>query len=215
MDAFLAHIVGKIKKRRNAYKAKRKKSIYTKDRLVGDLFEIGDHTYGCPNVIHWDDSTRLHVGRFCSIAANVTILLGGNHRTDWVTTYPFNVLSDHFPDASGIQGHPASKGDVWIGNDVWIGYGAIILSGVHIGDGAVIGAHAVVTKDVEPYAIVVGNPGKMVKKRFDEQTIQALLEIGWWNWSEERINQEVKLLCSDQIQEFIRKNGKTSESGSL
>lgn len=208
MVAFLDRIAGKIKKRVDK-RPQKSKSIYTKDLLVGSLFEIGEFTYGRPYVVHWDDSTRLHIGKFCSIADGVTILLGGNHRTDWVTTYPFNVLSGSFPDASAIQGHPATKGDVRIGNDVWIGYGATILSGVHIGDGAVIGANAVVAKDVEPYAVVTGNPGRMVKKRFDDQTIKALLEIGWWNWDKEKINREIKLLCSDHIQEFIQRNGKS------
>ena len=208
MVAFLDRIVGKIRKKIG--KAEKGKenilSVYTKDRLVGSLFEIGDYTYGVPTVLFWDNSTKLHIGRFCSIADGVTIMLGGNHRTDWVTTYPFNVLSEPFPNASAISGHPATKGDVWIGNDVWIGHGAKILSGVCIGDGAVIGADTVVTKDVEPYAIVTGNPGRMVKKRFDEQSIKALLEIGWWNWDVEKINQEVGFLCNTNIQEFIDRN---------
>ena len=181
---------------------------YAKDLLQGDLFEIGEFTYGCPHVIQWDDSTYLHIGRFCSIADEVTIMLGGNHRTDWVTTYPFNVLSEHFPKASNLKGHPATKGDVWIGNDVWIGRGVTVLSGVHIGDGAVIGANAVVSKDVEPYAVVVGNPGKMVKKRFDDATIKSLLEIRWWDWDVNRINESSPLLCSSNIQEFIDRYGK-------
>lgn len=206
MVAFLDRIVGRMRKKRVVESPEKVTSVYTKDHLVGPLFEIGDYTYGCPNVMSWDDSTRLHIGKFCSIADGVTILLGGNHRTDWVTTYPFNVLSTPFPAASAIQGHPATKGDVWIGNDVWIGRGATILSGIQIGDGAVIGAGALVTKDVEPYSIVTGNPGKMVKKRFDEPTIKALLGIAWWNWDEEKINREVRNLCSSNIQEFIARN---------
>lgn len=204
MVAFLERIVGKIKKWKGDAEAPQ--SFYTKDLFSGRHYDIGDHTYGCPTVIQWDDSTNLHIGKYCSIAEKVTILLGGNHRTDWVTTYPFNVLSGHFPEAEGIKGHPASKGDVWIGNDVWIGCGATILSGVHIGDGAVVGAESVVSKDVEPYAVVVGNPSRMIKKRFDEDTIRALLEIRWWNWDENKINQEMRYLCSSSIQEFIGRN---------
>ncbi len=185
---------------------KEKNSKYTKDYLVGSLFEVGDYTYGHPKVLFWDDSSHLHIGRFCSITDGVTILLGGNHRTDWVTTYPFNVLSEPFPNAAAIIGHPATKGDIWIGNDVWIGRGATILSGVRIGDGAVLGTNALIARDVEPYAVVVGNPGRTVKKRFDEQTIKALLEIRWWDWDEEKINQEVGFLCSSNIQEFIKRN---------
>lgn len=183
------------------------KSKYTKDCFTPPpLIEVGDYTYGKPKVLHWDDSTHLHIGKFCSIADGVTILLGGNHRTDWVTTYPFNVLSEPFPNAKTITGHPATKGDIWIGNDVWIGRGVTILSGVHIGDGAVLGTNAVIVKDVEPYSVVVGNPGKTVKKRFDEQVIKALLKIRWWDWDKDKINKEVGLLCSSNIQEFINHN---------
>ena len=203
MVAFLDRITGKIKKREPVKTPEKVDSIYTKNSLVGELFDIGDYTYGTPKVIHWDDSTHLHIGKFCSIADGVTILLGGNHRTDWVTTYPFNVLSEPFPNAKNIVGHPATKGDVWIGNDVWIGYGATILSGVHIGDGAVIGAGSVVSKNVDPYAIVVGNPGRMVKKRFDEKNIESLLEIGWWNWDISKINDESHNLCCSNVKEFI------------
>lgn len=209
MVAFLGRIFGKIKKKTTKTEDV-VFPVYTKDLLTGGLFEIGDFSYGTPNVIRWDESTRLHIGRFCSIADDVTILLGGNHRTDWVTTYPFNVLNGPFPQAADIIGHPATKGDIWIGNDVWIGRGATLLSGVHIGDGAVIGAKTVVAKDVEPYAVVVGNPGKMIKKRFDEATIKALLEIRWWDWDEERINEATPLLCSSNIQGFIDCYGKKS-----
>lgn len=190
-------------------------SVYTKDRIARANIEVGEYTYGYPNVLQWDDSTNLHIGKFCSIASNVTILLGGNHRTDWVSTYPFNILSSPFPKAYSIKGHPTTKGDVWIGNDVWIGHGVTILSGVHIGDGAVLGANAVVTKDVAPYSIVVGNPGRMIKKRFDEETIAALLEIGWWNWDKDHINDATPLLCNPDIQYFIdtyRNKGNTKQS---
>lgn len=206
MVAFLDRIVGRMKRKRGVKVSEEVSSVYTKDLLVGSLFEIGDYTYGCPNVMYWDESTRLHIGRFCSIADGVTILLGGNHRMDWVTTYPFNVLFEPFPNADNIKGHPATKGDVWIGNDVWIGHGATILSGVHIGDGAVIGAEAIVTKDVSPYSVVVGNPAKEIMKRFNEETIKALLEIKWWEWDEDKINNEIELLCSDDTYKFIERN---------
>lgn len=206
MVAFLDYIVGKIRGKRSVDVSEKKASVYTKDILVGPLFEIGDYTYGRPNVLYWDDSTMLHIGKFCSIAEGVTILLGGNHRTDWVTTYPFNILSTPFPKASSTKGHPATKGDVWIGNDIWIGRGATILSGVHIGDGAVIGAGAIVTNDVAPYSVVVGCPAKEVKKRFTENAIKALLEIKWWEWDEDKINNEIELLCSGNIYKFIEHN---------
>lgn len=166
-----------------------------------ELIERGKGSYGEPRVLSFGEGTKLRIGKYCSIAGGVTILLGGNHRPDWVTTYPFNVLWPHV--AGHIQGHPATKGDVIIGNDVWIGLGASILSGVTIGDGAVIGAYAVVAKNVPPYAIVVGNPAKVVKFRFDESTIEQLLTIAWWDWSDAKIASAIPFLLSDNINDFI------------
>ena len=142
-------------------------------------YEIGEHTYGHPEVLSWDDKTRLTIGKYCSIAEGVTIILGGGHRVDWVTTYPLSVF---FDELGSCEGHPLTKGDLEIGHDVWVGYGATILSGIHIGDGAVIAARAVVTRDVPPYAIVAGNPARIIKYRFDTETIAELLELKWWNW---------------------------------
>ncbi len=166
------------------------------------LIERGRGSYGEPAVGSWGEGTKVKIGNFCSIAQGVSILLGGGHRTDWVTTYPFSVL---WPSVAGhIPGHPSTKGDVIIGNDVWIGTGALILSGVTIGDGVVIGAHAVVAKDVPAYAIAVGNPAKVVKFRFDEATIEKLLAIAWWNWPDEKIASAVELMLSNDINEFIK-----------
>lgn len=164
---------------------------------------IGDYTYGNPTIKHWGEPTHLYLGKFTSIAAEVTIFLGGNHRVDWVTTYPFNIMfKDVWPEAANITGHPCSNGDVVIGNDVWIGSGATILSGVTIGDGAVIAANALVTSNVPPYAIVGGNPAKLIKYRFDEKTIAALRAIAWWDWPLEKIRTQLSLLSS-RPEEFI------------
>lgn len=159
--------------------------------------QIGDYTYGQENInlIDFGQSTSLKIGKFCSIAADVTIYLGGNHRTDWITTYPFgHIHQDIFPHHG--KGHPATKGDVIIGNDVWIGRGATILSGVTIGDGAVIGANAVVAKDISPYAIAAGNPAEEKSHRFLFYQRIALLELKWWDWPIEKINENLELLCS-------------------
>jgi len=177
--------------------------FYTRDILIGDSYRIGEFTYGRPKVIAFTKDTKLIIGKFCSIAANVKIVLGADHRMDWVSTYPFPALGKIWPEADGMKGHPASKGDVVIGNDVWIAEGAVILSGVKIGDGAVIGSQAVVSKDVAPYAVVSGNPARFVKNRFDEDTIKMLLQIQWWNWPVEKIRQHLHLICSRKIDEFL------------
>ncbi len=177
------------------------KFFYTKDRLkhLAERVEIGDHTYGKPLVFHWEEDTKLKIGKFCSISDEVKIFLGGNHRADWISTYPFPGLPGEWPNAKSIDGHNISKGDVVIGDDVWIGYGANILSGVTIGDGAIIGAFSLVTKNVAPYAIVGGNPAREIKKRFDDEKIEKLLELKWWNWPEDKIKKNLSLLCSQEV----------------
>lgn len=172
-------------------------------------FDIGEWTYGRPKVLSWNEGATLKIGKFCSIAGDVTIMLGGEHRADWITTYPFNIF---FKEAKHITGHPATKGDVIVHNDVWIGEGSFILSGIHIGNGAVIAAKSVVTKDVEPYTIVGGNPAHPIKRRFSEEFIEKLLEIQWWNWPIEKIKENVCLLLSDDVQALtgINTHGKRS-----
>ena len=119
-------------------------------------------------------------------------------------------MNNEFPEAKDISGHPATKGNVIIGNDVWIGYKATIMSGVTIGDGAVIGACSVVTKDVKPYEIVAGNPAKVIRKRFSDEIIIQLLKIAWWNWPIEKIKAEIEFLCNNNIEKFIERNYKDS-----
>jgi acetyltransferase-like isoleucine patch superfamily enzyme len=167
------------------------------------MITSGKYTYGNPIIKCPNPNAKLKVGKFCSIAEDVTIFLGGNHRTDWVTTYPFGHLyTDIFSNFNGV-GHPSTKGDVVIGNDVWIAYGVTIMPGVTIGDGAVIAANSHVVKDVEPYSITGGNPAKHIKYRFSSEQIEKLLKIQWWNWDDMKINMFTPYLCNNDIDKFI------------
>jgi acetyltransferase-like isoleucine patch superfamily enzyme len=164
-----------------------------------DLFEFGRGTYGEPTV-QFPNAATLRVGAFCSIADNVQIFLGGNHRTDWITTYPFSAFR---PDARRFAGMPQTKGDIVIGNDVWIGDGATILSGVTIGDGAVIGARAVIAKDVPPYAVMIGNPARLLRRRFTEPQIEQLLRLAWWNWPDAKIDRAMPHLMAGDVEALV------------
>ncbi len=163
-------------------------------------YQIGDYTYGRPQVFQWGEGAVLTIGRFCSIATGAQILLGGNHRTDWPTTYPFPKF---FVRHININDYSSSKGNVSIGNDVWIGMDAMVLSGITIGDGAVIASRTVCTRDVPPYAIVAGNPGRIVRYRFEEDVIAALLKIRWWDWPIQEIQNAIPLLLQTDIGKFI------------
>lgn len=166
----------------------------------------GAYSYGLNRikVREWGEGAALTIGKFCSIAEGVEVVLGGNHRTDWMTTYPFgHIFKDIFGPAPH-PGHPATRGDVNIGNDVWIGEGALILSGVTIGDGAVIAARAVVTRDVEPYAIAVGNPARTVKTRFSPEVTALLRELAWWDLAPEDIRLIVPRLSAKPEAEELR-----------
>ena len=165
---------------------------------------FGKYTYGTPNIYYKNDNAKLVIGNFCSIARNVDIYLGGNHRTDWVTTYPFgHIHQNTFNNVNG-DGHPSTKGDVIIGNDVWIGSNVTIMSGVTIGDGVVIANNSHVVKNVEPYSLVGGNPAKLIKYRFTPEQIDKLLEIKWWYWDDKKINNFTPLMCNNNIDEFIK-----------
>ena len=191
-----------------------KQTVYLKNVVNNANIEIGDYTmyndfvqdpidFQKNNVLyHYPvNQDKLKVGKFCSIACGAKFLFtSGNHTMKSLSTYPFPIFFEEWGlDGKDICDAWDNKGDIVIGNDVWIGYEAVILSGVTIGNGAVIGSRAVVTKDVEPYTIVGGVPAKPIRKRFDEQTIEKLEKIGWWDWSEEQIRQNIGAIQAGDV----------------
>lgn len=162
-----------------------------------------------------EGADRLIVGSFCSIGSGAAFIMAGNqgHRNEWASTFPFHYLPDQ-PHFSAARDGYLPAGDTVIGNDVWIGSEAIIMPGITIGHGAVIGTRTLVTRDVEPYAIVGGNPAKLIRKRFDEARIAMLLEMAWWDWSDAHLRDAMSLLTSADIEglhahwrEHIREEG--------
>lgn len=194
-----------------------KETIYLKHVITNPNITVGDFTmyndfvndpmlFEKNNVLyHYPiNHDKLQIGKFCSIACGVKFLFNSaNHTLSSLSTYPFPLFFEEWGlEKKGVTNAWDNKGDIVIGNDVWIGYEAVILAGVTIGDGAIIGTRAVVTKDVPPYTIVGGVPAKPIKKRFSEETISALLEIQWWNWSKERIARNIGAIQSGNIEQL-------------
>ena len=160
----------------------------------------GRHTYGVPTIMTYHHGVeRAHFGNYSSIGG--TYILGGQHGVDRVTTYPHRI--NWGMEGAGTDGFPNSGPDTHVGSDVWTGEFSLMMSGITIGDGAIIAAGAVVTKDVAPYAIVGGNPAKLIRYRFNEEQIAALLEIKWWEWSDDEVRKAVPLLSGPDVDAFI------------
>ena len=160
------------------------------------------------NIISWSDDFHIHLGKYNSIGRDCNFFLHANHRPDWITTSSqlWGPVTPEIANLHMSMGHPSCKGNIVVENDVWIGAKSTIMSGVKVQSGSIVGANSVVTKDVPPYAIVVGNPAKIVKYRFNERQIDSLLKIKWWDWTEDRIKTEAMLMWSDKIDEFIDKH---------
>lgn len=173
--------------------------------LAEGVVEMGAYSYGRPRVCVWRYhgrvDSRVIIGKYCSIAREVTVLTGGNHRSDTVSTFPFRIMMD-LPGRED-DGFRYSNGDVVIGSDVWIGQGATIMSGVTVGHGAVIATGALVSRSVPPYAIVGGNPAQLIRFRFTEAQIAELLRIRWWDWPEAKVRETVTWLNGGTVDEFI------------
>ncbi|HEY9863608.1 MAG TPA: CatB-related O-acetyltransferase [Candidatus Obscuribacterales bacterium] len=184
--------------------------VYLKTIIKNPNIIVGDYTYYDDfdnpenferNVLYHFDfiGDKLIIGKFCAIASDVKFIMnGGNHRTDWLTNYPFPVFGNGWESA--MPNSWPFKGNTVIGNDIWIGYGATIMPGINIGDGAIIGAQAVVTRDVPPYTIVGGNPAQEIRKRFEDSIIKELLNIRWWDWDIQKITRHLQAICGADIQ---------------
>ena len=196
-----------------------KTSCFIKNVITAPNIIVGDYTY-------YDDSVaptefeknnvlfnypefgdKLIIGKFCSIASGTKFIMGSaNHRLGSVTTYPFNVFGGSWQE--NTPDHMSQlpfKGDIVIGNDVWIGRESIIMPGVKIGAGAIIAAYSVVAKDVEPYSVVGGNPARFIKKRFNDELIELLLEFKWWDLSPEKLVAVLPLLCDFDLEKVTKK----------
>jgi acetyltransferase-like isoleucine patch superfamily enzyme len=159
---------------------------------------IGEYSYGDPHPT--GNLSKLTIGKFCSIGSNVIFDLGMQHNTSFVSQYPFNHL---IPECKDLPGHPMCKGDIVVGNDVWIGTDAVIMGGVTIGDGAIIGMRSIISKNVEPYTVVVGAPQRVLRLRYRHSYIQALLDIAWWNKPIEEIVEIAPLLMNNDIEKLL------------
>lgn len=185
------------------------KNIITKPNIV-----VGDYTYYDDEVdvrnfeknvlYHFDFlNDKLIIGNFCQIASGVTFFMNGMfHMIDSFSTYPFMIFSKECREKYPQNAQFPFKGDTVIGNDVWIGYNAAFMPGVKVSDGAIIGTNALVTKDVGPYEIWGGNPAKLIRKRFSDEVIELLLKIQWWNWNIEKIEENVDVLISKDVEKL-------------
>ena len=181
-----------------------KPTIKNPNIIVGDFTYIADSEFESHVTHHYDFvGDKLIIGKFCQIAADVEFVMNGaNHQMNAVSTFPFYML-EGWNMKPPAQSDLPYKGDTIIGNDVWIGQNATILPGVHVGDGAIIGANSVVASDVEPYSIVVGNPVKLIRYRFDGELTSLLLKLKWWDKPVEEINELIPILTNSDL-EFVK-----------
>lgn len=185
------------------------RTVFLKNIIQSPQIIVGDYTYYDDpqdvynferNVLYLFEfmKDRLVIGKFCQIATGVRFIMNGsNHAMDGVSTYPFKVMGKSWAD---VPMNGVSKGDTVIGNDVWIGNSATFMQGVKVGHGAIIGTGSLVTKDVEPYSIVGGNPARLIRKRFDDETIEFLLGLAWWDWEIDKITDNLQAIVTGDFE---------------
>lgn len=186
--------------------------VFLKNVVEGDFIEVGDYTYYddpvAPekfqeqNVLYHFDfvGDRLEIGKFCALASGTTFIMNGaNHRLDGPSTFPFPIFGGAWAEHADLLADLPLKGDTIVGHDVWFGYQSTIMPGVTIGHGSIVASKSVVTKDVPPFAIVAGNPAKVVSMRFDEETIARLLAVAWWDWPIDKVTRHVRAIMSGDV----------------
>ncbi|MCL4158206.1 UNVERIFIED_CONTAM: hypothetical protein GTU68_034121 [Idotea baltica] len=190
-----------------------KRLTFLKNIITRPNIEVGDYTYydDFEDVNNFEKNVKYHfeftgdkliIGKFCMIASDVTFIMNGaNHLTESISAYPFAIFGEGWEQAMEGKSYP-SKGNTTIGNDVWLGHKSVIMPGINIGDGAIIAAYSVVTKDVEPYTIVGGNPANEIRKRFSKEKTDILLALQWWDWPIEKITLHVQELTGEEINHF-------------
>ena len=214
-DAKTSELMGMAKdadkpdwKKIHPLKSRNESVIYVKPSLVGSSrnIEVGKYTYYdgqnfASRVTHHCDfiGDKLIIGKFCQIGHNIEFIMNGaNHQINSVSTYPFYIFKGWEQEPTSKEDLPY-KGDTVVGNDVWFGQNVTVLPGVHIGDGCIIGANSVVGSDIPPYSVVVGNPAKIIRKRFDDEMIELLEKLRWWDRSESQIQKIIPLLSNSDI----------------
>ena len=185
---------------------------FIKNTVLNPNIIIGDYTYYDDpedsenferNVLYHFPfiGDKLIIGKFCALSRGIKFIMNGaNHKMSGFSTYPFEIFGKSWKRITPQPRDYPFKGDTVIGNDVWLGYEAIIMPGVTIGDGAIIAAKSVVTKDIQPYTIVGGNPARVIRQRFPDKIVETLLEIAWWNWNIEKITRNLEKIVSADIE---------------
>jgi virginiamycin A acetyltransferase len=185
--------------------------VYLRPLVDDPRVDVGEYTYYDDaeltndflerNVLYRNGPERLVIGRYTAIAHGVRFIMsGGNHPMVGIGTYPFSMFGGEWMDATrDIILNLPSRGDTVVGNNVWLGLSATIMPGTHIGDGAIVGAGAVVSRDVPPFGVAVGNPARVVKKRFTDPEIDTLLKVAWWNWPVEKVTQHARTILAGDV----------------
>jgi len=195
--------------------AQTQRVVFLKSVLQGDNISVGDYSYYDDpknpedfqenNVLYHYDfvGDKLDIGKFCALGTGTTFIMNGaNHRLDGPSTFPFPIFGENWSDHMDLISNLPNKGNTVVGHDVWFGYQSLVMPGVTIGHGAVIASRAVVTEDVPAFSIVGGNPAKVIKKRFNEETIERLLAVAWWDWPVEKITAHISTIMAGNIQEL-------------